>query len=1422
MDWASQTETLLQAIAVPELDPLFWRSDRTGVSSAWYGHVPFAHWLVRAAVPRCIVELGAHNGVSYAAFCRAVQRERLGTRCFAVDTWEGDEHAGFYGEDVYNDFRAYHDDRFSSFSTLLRRTFDAALEMVPDHSIDLLHIDGRHRYEDVRHDYEQWRSKMSDRCVVLFHDTNVREHGFGVWKFWSEIRQEFPHFEFAHGFGLGVLAVGPQCPSLICALTELDDTSAAGAVRERFAQLGERCSFEAEIKKLNRQLGERSRQCDETTTRLENAEADLAVYRRDFPILQTAIETLQADIGISRQEAAAAQQEAAAAQEKAAAAQQESAAIQQAAAAVMEDLQKATRAAAAAETARQAAAEAIAEADRERLEAIAQAHRQQQRAAIAEQERIAAEEADKKIEVDRRVAAELMLDSILQSSTWRATWPMRAGLRRLPLWVRRSGRAGARLAWRAVTPHLKEARRSSPAAAEPLASTSAPAALAPPPAAPVQPLAPIRTPATAPLVCYVSGEPDTPGTIYRVQRYADACAAAGARVLVIRLDEVATHTADAASIDVVVIWRAIWTDELGAFVDEARANGARIVFDVDDLMIDPALATIDVIDGIRSQNILETAVQAHYARVQRTMFAADFGAASTDELAGHMRRFGKIGTTLPNGFDMETFETSRMAARRRLADKPDGLVRLGYASGSRTHQRDFAEIASILPSVLRAHPESCLVLFRATGDVKLVEISEFPELQPFESQIEWRDLVPLQRLPDEIARFDINLAPLQLGNLFCEAKSELKFFEGALAGVCTVASPVGPYARAIQHGSNGFLAATPAQWEAVLLKLLDDPALRRSVAQTALNDILWPYGPQRRVQLMRRVLAEWMGGPAAADSFVLEHHQRTQRPRRGVTVPAGETLFHADQLRQAKVTVIIPLYNYAHTVVEALDSVRAQSLADLDLVVVDDCSTDQSLQVALDWVHANAGRFTRVSVIRNHANAGLGYTRNAAFSAAETAFILPLDADNVLRPQCCELLLEAATTSGAGFAYPVIQEFGGRAGVIGTLPYDPSRLIGGNYIDAMALIAKGTWSAVGGYAQMRQGWEDYDFWCAAAEMGLYGVAVGGSPLADYRVHDASMLSQITNKDGVHHQVVQTIERRHPWATVTRPLVLNAPAETPPLAPSGLDRLLPILRCPETGQTLHVVDGALQSQDGSRQWPLKAGRPILFAGMAPADVAEYSHLSNEVPESALELIRTAKGLVLNLSAGGTAERFDNVIEAEAAIFGHTDLVADSHALPFADEVFEVVIAMNAFEHYRDPLRAAAEIRRVLKPGGKVLIRTAFLQPQHEPPYHFYNATRFGVAEWFAAFETEQLHVSENFNPSYALSWMAHECKTALQRDAGSEVAEAFAAEPVGRFAEFWTNPASRSHRAWQGFNRLSQPSQEAIAAGFEYLGRRPIA
>jgi hypothetical protein len=737
------------------------------------------------------------------------------------------------------------------------------------------------------------------------------------------------------------------------------------------------------------------------------------------------------------------------------------------------------------------------------------------------------------------------LRAIEASTFWAVSFPLRRGLERFP-WLRRLGRGTLKLVWwtatfklfRKLRERAKDAAALTPLPLTPRAPAApAGAAQAPAPAAAAAPrLAPAGE-AGGPRLLFVSGEAHTPGHFYRVVRLAQAAARGGASVSVVKVEELAGRLHEVGRADLVFIWRATWNSDLGALVAAARERGAPVVFDIDDLAFDPSLARAEIIDGIRSQGFSEEGTAAHFSRTREMLAHADICTAPTLFLGDRIRECGKPAFLLPNTFDEEVLQRSRLAVRRRRALSSDGLVRIGYATGSKTHQADFAQCAEAVADVLRTHPQARLVLFgwgEVPAETQVLNIAEFPAFAGLEGQIEWRRMVPLADLPDELARFDICIAPLETGNVFCEAKSELKYFEAALVDVPTVASPTEPYRLAIRHGETGFLAGDAAAWREALSRLVEDAGLRRRIAAAALHDALESFGPERCAEAVYSLVEQALSDPRRAGrSFELDLARRDRPPAPRPHVPDHEIVFARDALRIAEATVVIPLHNYAGVIEEALESVRAQTAADLDLIVVDDVSTDDSLATARTWLEANAARFNRVLLIRNLRNSGLGFTRNVGFANAETPYVLPLDADNRLRPECVARTLAEIERAYAAFAYPGIQEFEESTDQANTQAWLAARLVAGNYIDAMALVRRSAWAMAGGYDHVRHGWEDYDLWCRLAERGLYGVRVP-ELLAEYRVHGRSMLRTQTNLLQNKLDLIEDMERRHPWLRLNRP------------------------------------------------------------------------------------------------------------------------------------------------------------------------------------------------------------------------------------------------------------------------------------------------
>jgi SAM-dependent methyltransferase len=277
--------------------PICFSQPQRIVTSAWIGHLPFAFTLIDILRPRTIVELGTFTGVSYCAFCQAIKELQIETRCFAIDTWRGDEQTGFYGDEVLQDLRTYHDERYSDFSTLVQTTFDSARLKFEDASIDLIHIDGLHRYEQVKHDFQSWLPKLSERGVVVFHDICERQANFGVWKLWDELKLKYPTFEFHHAHGLGIVATGTKIHPELAGLFALGDAEKTN-IRSWFESLGMRLVLNLEKAALIKKLSDTeeqvaARDLEKVAFVKQLADAEEQVAARDRTISECANQSAQ-------------------------------------------------------------------------------------------------------------------------------------------------------------------------------------------------------------------------------------------------------------------------------------------------------------------------------------------------------------------------------------------------------------------------------------------------------------------------------------------------------------------------------------------------------------------------------------------------------------------------------------------------------------------------------------------------------------------------------------------------------------------------------------------------------------------------------------------------------------------------------------------------------------------------------------------------------------------------------------------------------------------------------------------------------------------------------------------------------------------------------------------------------------------------
>lgn len=248
--------------------------------------------------------------------------------------------------------------------------------------------------------------------------------------------------------------------------------------------------------------------------------------------------------------------------------------------------------------------------------------------------------------------------------------------------------------------------------------------------------------------------------------------------------------------------------------------------------------------------------------------------------------------------------------------------------------------------------------------------------------------------------------------------------------------------------------------------------------------------------------------------------------------PRNQCLWQHDTDQHPTAAVCISLYNYADRLEQALNSVARQSHNPLELIVVDDASSDGGATVALRWLERHRHRFSRALLLQHNTNAGLAAARNTAFACAAAPWCFVLDADNELLPNAVALTLQLASFAPAQTAvvHPLVQlhyeSFDAfPRGLISSVSWQQQALRHGNRIDAMALVRHASWQEVGGYTHIPGGWEDFDFWCKLIDAGLHGVLCP-QRLAVYRVHGSSMAATATRSQERH--LSRVLQSRHPW------------------------------------------------------------------------------------------------------------------------------------------------------------------------------------------------------------------------------------------------------------------------------------------------------
>lgn len=341
-------------------------------------------------------------------------------------------------------------------------------------------------------------------------------------------------------------------------------------------------------------------------------------------------------------------------------------------------------------------------------------------------------------------------------------------------------------------------------------------------------------------VCGINGAP----LRYRAQLPAESLALLGVRSEVRHYRDPELLALGRSS-DVVVFYRVPATIQILELISALRGAGVSVIFDVDDLIFDPEIR--DEVPALQRLPKDQAALWLEgVKRYRTTLEACDAYIGSTNFLVEHVQTLTGIPSfRYANGVGSLIARYSDAELRR---PRKPGPVRIGYLSGTTTHDDDWFFIEPAVVKVLDHVPDVEVWL----GG----HLPDSPALASYGHRVRRLPFVDWRALPATLRDLDVNLAPLSPGSRFNEAKSAIKWLEAALCATPTVASPTEPFIEAIQDGSTGRIAESVDDWYDAIAALVSDAGSRARIGGLARDSALLRWSPALQARRYADILSE--------------------------------------------------------------------------------------------------------------------------------------------------------------------------------------------------------------------------------------------------------------------------------------------------------------------------------------------------------------------------------------------------------------------------------------------------------------------------------------------------------------------------------------------------------------------------------------